>query len=618
MKRLILLILALTLLTGCTVTPVVTTPSTEPTVNTEPGLYVPGHPLESQSNGAVRVFPLNQSSNGIAFMGKTLVTFTPNGDKTLVTPFVGENLAQRSGAELNGTFLPGDKTLQIDQQRIGYYDRAENCIVFLDSGLQETGRTSMPQNVQGTPVLSANMATVFYCTESEVRAYSLESGINRLIRQQNAQALSVEAVLFDDSVLMCGITDLDGNTYVEFLSALTGESLGADSGLMTLTDWQNQYFLQRKDHLVTEYIFSAADGSQRCFHPQSQSGAVYGLLSMNAVVTVTQEEDGAHLEMYDLTDGNRTAQITLPGMTDGISLVADPEQDAVWLLVTDAATGNPLLCRWDVARSPVADTKVYTKPRYTLENPDTDALAACRSKAEELATRFGVEISFVKEPLESDDYSFVYEHQPTVILDALEQLEQTMTIFPEGFFRTVAEISDSQKLHIGLVRKLQRKNTGVPEGVAAQQYWVDGNAWMALSVGDTVQELFIHQLAHLLDSYVYSKNVAYDEWSKLNPKDFAYDLSYFQYEEHGDSQYLSGKNRAFIDTYSMTYPKEDRARIFDCALAEGNEELFGSKTMQNKLRQLCVGIRNAYGWKKDPRSFPWEQYLQTSLAYTKK
>lgn len=193
-----------------------------------------------------------------------------------------------------------------------------------------------------------------------------------------------------------------------------------------------------------------------------------------------------------------------------------------------------------------------------------------------------------------------------------------MSIFPEGFFRTAAEISDSQKLHIGLVRKLQRKNTGVPEGVAAQQYWVDGNAWMALSVGDTVQELFIHQLAHLLDSYVYSKNVAYDEWSKLNPKDFAYDLSYFQYEEHGDSQYLSGKNRAFIDTYSMTYPKEDRARIFDCALAEGNEELFASKTMQNKLRQLCVGIRNAYGWKKDPRSFPWEQYLQTSLAYTKK
>ena len=68
----------------------------------------------------------------------------------------------------------------------------------------------------------------------------------------------------------------------------------------------------------------------------------------------------------------------------------------------------------------------------------------------------------------------------------------------------------------------------------------------------------------------------------------------------------------------MTFPKEDRARIFDCALAEGNAELFASKTMQNKLRQLCVGIRNAFDWKKDERAFLWEQYLETPLAYNKK
>lgn len=616
MKRLILLILALVMLTGCTVTPVDTTPSTEPTADTEPGIYAPGHMLETQSGGAVRVFPLTDGSEGIAFMGKTLVTFAQKGDTTLVTPFVGENLAQRTGAELAGSFLPGSKTLRIDQQRIGYYNQAENCIVFLDSGFQETGRTYMPQNVVGTPVLSENMATVFYCTESEVRAYSLESGINRLIRLQNAQALSVEAALFEDSVLMSGITDQDGNRYVEFISAQTGESLGADSTLDTLVDWQNQYFLSRQDGLVTEYIFSAADGSQQCFYPKN-SGQIHSLLAMNAVVAVTAQEDGLHLELYDLSSGRREAEVSLEGQWELGSLIADPEQELVWFLCRNRTTDQQLLCSWDPARSPVADAAVYTKPRYTLENPDTDALEACREKAAALEQRFGVEISFVKEPLESSDYSFVYEHQPSVILAALEQLEQAMSIFPEAFFQTAAEVSDSGKLHIGLVRDLKRKTTGVPDGIDALQYWVDGNAWMALSVGDTVQELFIHQLAHLLDTFVYSKNVAYDEWSKLNPKDFAYDLSYFHHAEHSDSQYLSGKNRAFIDTYSMTYPKEDRARIFDCALAEGNAELFASKTMQSKLRQLCVGIRNAYGWKKDSRSFPWEQYLEKPLAYTK-
>ena len=618
MKRLLWLLLALALLTGCTGAVEDTTPSTEPTQVIEPGIYTPGHALETQSDGAVRVFPLEGSSDGIAFMGNALLTFSQKDGKTAVTPYTGLNLTQRTGTELTGSILPGDKTLRIDQQRIGYYNQVDNCIVFLDSGLQETGRSYMPQNMIGTPVLSENMATVFYCTENEVRAYSLESGINRLIRQQSAQELSVEAALFEDSVLMCAITDYDGNRYVEFLSAQTGESLGADASLIALDDWRNLYFLQRQDHLVTEYLFTAADGTQQRFQPMAETDQVYGLASMYAAVTVTQEESGLHLNFFDLTDGTRTAELILAGMADVCNFTADPEQDAVWFQVTEETTGQTLLCSWDVENSNVADTATYISPRYTLENPDADGLAACREKAQDLENRFGVEITFGKDPKESSDYALIYEHQPTVIMAALEQLEQAMSIFPDGFLVTAAENSDSQKIHIGLIRGLKRKNTGVPQDIDALQYWVDGNTWMALSVGNTVGEQFIHELAHVLDNYVYSKNVSYDEWSKLNPKDFSYDLSYFLYQERKESKYLSGKDRAFIDSYSMTYPKEDRARIFDCALAEGNEELFASKTMQNKLRQFCLGIRIAYGWKKDARAFPWEQYLETPLAYTKK
>ena len=618
MKRLILLILALLLLAGCADTPVAPTLASEDPLQTAPGIYAPEHSLETSSSGAVQVFPLNTGCDGIAFMGKTLLTFTCTDDKTVITAYAGQNLTPRGVVELPLVILPGDKTLQIDQQHIGYYDQADRCVVFLDSGFQETGRTKMPQNMVGEPVLCENLATAYYCTESEIRAFSLETGNNRLIRQQYAQALSVEAALFADSVLMCGIQNNNGVYYVEFLSSQTGEPYGEDGALVALDDWHNQYFLQRLDGLVTEYIFTAADGSQQCFRPKTDDSGIYSLLAMNAVATVTGGETGVTVEVFDLANGKCTASILLEGVVDVCNLTVDPEQDAVWFQTTDAATGETILCCWHVENSPVADDGVHTAPRYTLDNPDTVGLAACREKADALEERFGVEISFAKEPQESGDYALVYEHQPVVIQKALDQLEQAMDLFPEGFLETVAEVSDSGKLHIGLVRGLKRKTTGVPDGVDAQQYWLDGNAWMALSVGDTVDQLFYHQLAHVLDTFVYSKNVAYDEWSKLNPKDFAYDLSYFQYENHGDSQYLSGKNRAFIDTYSMTFPKEDRARIFDCAITEGNAELFASKTMQNKLRQFCVGLRNACGWKKDSRSFPWEQYLETPLAYTKK
>lgn len=613
MKRAILFILALLLLTGCTGDPDVTVATT--TNQTEPGIYAPGHELEGQTDGVVRVYPLAEGSEGIAFMGKTLVTFFQKDEQsTALTAFAGQNLNCLTGKALSGTFLPGDKDFRVDQQRIAYYSQAENGIVFLDSGFQETGHTHMPQGMNGTPVVSESMATVFYCTESEVRALSLESGINRLIRQQNCRSLSVEASLLADSVLMCAVTDHDGNSYTEFISAQTGETLGIDKGLISLDVWENRYFLQRQDGLVTEYIFTAADGSQMCFLP-GENSQVYSLLSMNAVATATSQDGSVRLELFDLSDGKRKAEVVLENVTEAYSLVADPEQALVWFLCRSGE--KTLLCSWDLDKSGVADDTSYIAPRYTADNPDTAGLAACREKAEALETQFGVAIAFAKEPLASGDYSLIYEHQPKVILQALEQLEKAMSLFPEGFLKTAAEVSDSKTLHIGLVRGLKSKNTGVPDGIAALQYWVNGDAWMALSVGDRVEQLFYHELAHLLDTFVYSKNVAYDEWSKLNPKDFQYDLSYFGYQEHGDSPYLSGTQRAFVDTYSMTYPKEDRARIFDCAVAEGNGELFASKTMQNKLRQLCVGIRNAYGWKKDPRSFPWEQYLETPLAYNK-
>ena len=38
--------------------------------------------------------------------------------------------------------------------------------------------------------------------------------------------------------------------------------------------------------------------------------------------------------------------------------------------------------------------------------------------------------------------------------------------------------------------------------------------------------------------------------------------------------------------------------------------------MQKKLITLCKGIRDAFGLKKSPENFLWEQYLNTPLAYT--
>ena len=103
---------------------------------------------------------------------------------------------------------------------------------------------------------------------------------------------------------------------------------------------------------------------------------------------------------------------------------------------------------------------------------------------------------------------------------------------------------------------------------------------------------------------------AYDNWNDLNPQDFAYAMDY-AVDTSAYAALLEGDSRAFIDGYAMTYPAEDRARIFECACNPGNESLFASPIMRQKLLRVCTGIRQAFGLPTDSGPYLWEQYLSS-------
>ena len=63
----------------------------------------------------------------------------------------------------------------------------------------------------------------------------------------------------------------------------------------------------------------------------------------------------------------------------------------------------------------------------------------------------------------------------------------------------------------------------------------------------------------------------------------------------------------------MSYPKEDRARMMEYAMTPGNESCFETETMQKKLRQLCIGIREAMELEDAADAFLWEQYLKEPI-----
>ena len=121
-------------------------------------------------------------------------------------------------------------------------------------------------------------------------------------------------------------------------------------------------------------------------------------------------------------------------------------------------------------------------------------------------------------------------------------------------------------------------------------------------------------MCHLIDTIVLGGSSAYDTWDLHNPTGFTYDYDYAANRNRNSTAYLLDNSRYFIDMYSMSFPKEDRARIMEYAMTEGNGALFQTEAMQGKLHTLCLGIREAFGLEDWPEPLRWEQYLIEKLG----
>lgn len=626
MKRwLIWLLAVLLVLSGCDAAPgkETTQPTAQPTKQETtapaPSLYVTDSHIEKLTDGTVKVYAPEGAVTGAGFMGEDIVVFSvsEDGSATDVARISGEDGTVKATGKLNGWVDPVTGSVGMTENRIAYHDAEDNCYWILDEKFQPVDQVKLPEGVMDIPQLSSDLTTAYFNIGSEIRAMDLQSGIPRLVCQLNAESIWLDNLLFDDTIISGYVTDTDGNSYEEFFSAQTGQSLGEDENLITVDSWGDSYLVRRMDGTVIEALLGTKEGSLRRFDAGYAYADVYVMPGMNSLVELGCEDDTSTISVFEPEQGNRTANLTLEGVICIYSPVEDPSGRYIWFIATDPETGRDMLCRWDFAASGGADQIVRIGRRYTAEDPDTEGLAACELKAQELESKYGVEIWLTTEPVAPEDYSFTYEYQVSAFEDSLKALDRAMAKFPEGFLKRTADISNNGKIHISLVRSMEPATYNAPEVVDGLQYWIDGSAYIALAVSDTVEQNFYHELSHVLDTYVYSNSIHYDFWEDNNPEGFAYDESYTEYETHYDSPWLEGEDRAFIDAYSMTYAKEDRARFLEYAMMENNQDVFASGTMQAKLKQLCLGIREAFGWKKYEGTFIWEQYLSESLAYVK-
>lgn len=603
MKQTILMILVALLLCGCGTQPISspTTPSTPTPIATP----MTNH-WQTADVGLEQYTPEGETTAGLCLMGTEPVLFCGT-ERTTLIKLDADTMTQTAITQLDLLISADAPSVQVSDKGVTYYDAHTAQLVFLDTSLREVSRMDLPNGVQAPPVLSADRKYLYYCAEDSLRVLDLETGLDRLLKEMHWTIQEPLKLLCDDTLVVCRTVDAEGNALKLFISTQNGETRWeSPSDTEVFTDG-DVYFAVSMDGAYRELLYGSVGTEPQALAYDGFETDATPILNRNGVVLSAWDDERAGLEYYDLTTGQRIAALEIAGNTAPGGFCAD-ESGWIYFLCGDS------VYRWKPEDAPLEDDGVYLVTRYTHETPDLEGLAQCQALADEISQRHEVQILLWEDGVSAEprNYTLEAEYQVPLILDCLEQLDQAMGQYPNGFLKKTALGTDSGILRICLVRGIYgNADAGTLSSVPGVQFWDEQeNAYLCLAAGADLTSSFHHELFHVIDNRVLGTSNAYDDWEKLNPDDFTYDNNYLLNQVRTDLVYLDGTQRAFVDQYAMSFATEDRAMIMEYAMMDGNEELFQLPMLQKKLAQLCQGIRQTFSLEASEQTYRWEQYLQ--------
>ena len=590
---------------------------TEPT---EPvGFYAPNSLAETATNGAVNAFPLGlDDATGIRFLGEDILLFSGRETITL-TLLSGETRYLKAQLQLPCLIDPDDPAVLVDARGMTYVDHSNRVLMVLNDHLEELCQIPLPENCE-TPALSADRQLLYYCTTDALRVLNLDTGIDRLLREMTFPVQKLTALHCNDTVLQCSTISDDGIRHNLFIAADTGVLLYESAEDIPLWTHEDFYVALHMDGTYPEWLTGAGNDEPQVLVLDSEPAVMLPVPELRGMLTY-RAGDAALLDCYDLESGMKIAQMALPGVTEPKSPKWEQATNTLWFLSADSSTGQDVLYAWSLGESPAEEDGMQLQPRWSAANPDLEGLAQCSLLARQLSIKHEVHILIWADAtaFEPWDYTLTPEYQVPLLRRRLEELDAVLSSYPEGFLKKAAAGTGSGRLSICLVRSINGKpGTGALDNAMGLQFWdEEARAYLAITAGTDMAQHLHHELFHIIDNRVLSTCNAYDDWNKLNPKGFSYDTQYTSTRSEEGQSFLTADNRYFVDLYAMSYPKEDRARIMEYAMLEGQAHLFQSAPMQSKLRKLCHGIRMAFDLEQEPVVYLWEQYLDTPLGPSK-
>lgn len=584
-----LALLLVLLLAGCAAQPVPTTETTAANA-----LYTPGHSLETQTSGMMQVFPTETSGFcRIWAMGEDVLL---SGDG---------KLTRLSGASLTpSSTRQADTVLQTGSDGVWLFDGS--AVQILDGSFALLQTVTIPDEVLGVPGLEGSR--LYYLSEGCLKVLDLSTGLSSLLRDNMAFTDGTVQCLGD--LLLLHLTDEDGIGKTLLVSAADGSTQYPSLAVADACRFETGLGILLEDGQVL--LLPDSGGAQKLTLEEGEQ--VVGFLpEIGGLITCRNDTAGLTLRLYTLLQGILRSSVMLPEVdlvgtgcvsADGMLYIsAHSTQETAWWIL-----------RWNYeAFSPVSEDSCL-EPYYTRDFPDVQGQASCEALARELGEQYGITVLLFEKAAACApwDYAFTAEYRVDKTNWALEDLKATLEAFPEGFLAKLRQ--DWEDLTVCIVDTIQgTAESGSLDSAEGLQFQNGSHFYIALAPKeeDSLKHTLFHEFSHLIDNRVLTKTGAYDNWNDLNPQDFAYSLD-LNADMTPYKALLTGPDRVFIDNYAMTFPAEDRARIFECACTSGNEEDFVSPILQAKLQRICTGIRQAFDLEDAPERFLWEQYLTSA------
>lgn len=554
-------------------------------------------------DGALLVYsPGITDATGLYAMGSDLLVLS---GQTTLTVLQGEDLTQAASLALSFPLEPGDPSLRVGDGYLSYYDPVEKETLVLDSALRTVSRIPAPEDLQGVPILSGDRNSLYYCTRDGIRVWDLETSLRRRIKEMAFPGQTLTGLTLQDQVLLCTIPE-DGQSRTTLVSAQTGALIYETKGAVSLCGrdgWYSASLPRGLDQTLiwgedseNPQLFLPAEDTLRCFFLGNRPGAV------------TYSNPGVcRLDYYDLLSGQRASSLTLDAGFTPIAL-ADTQEGNLYILARMNTTY--VIFHWDVG--PDDALAVREDARYLSPYAADPAVEAqCSACAARLGEKFGISVHIGQEAAQTSprDCRLEPETQPAILLRALENLDKRLSLLPDSLLSDTA--SHFSSLNVCIVRGINGIHLAGNQEPATGIQFLDGtDAYVVITAGQDSRQTLYRELFHAMETHILTGSSALDQWNNLNPQGFTYgDPS------PASEDLLSGENQAFLDEASMALPREDRSRIFAAAMMPGNKDAFRPWILQRKLTALCKGIREAYGLTESPETYPWEQYLDASLAY---